>query len=323
MHSKRARIAFLIFQSTLSFCAWAQDPHFSQFYANPLYTNPAAAGVTYSDGGGRVGINYRNQWKGLYSTFIGSWDQEFKKLKGGIGIMIMDDHSGDNLILNKSVSAIYSFKHTINKKLNLHYGLQTEWSQKTIDWNRLRYEDQIDPTGGFINPTTEPLINKPKNTLNFSLGVLANHKHFFGGLAVHNLTEPNVSLLSAKSIWPRRFTVHGGYNFEFESAADWQLSPQILLMQQSKYKQMNVGALASYKWLTFGTFYRHSLGYFSGPTDLIGVLGVKVKKWRLAYSYDRVVSGASNYLSHSHELSISFAYCNKKVSKETHKGMMW
>ncbi|MFM8742085.1 MAG: type IX secretion system membrane protein PorP/SprF, partial [Cytophagales bacterium] len=34
----------------------AQDPQFSQFYAAPLYLNPAFAGSTNQN---RVGINYR------------------------------------------------------------------------------------------------------------------------------------------------------------------------------------------------------------------------------------------------------------------------
>ena len=39
--------------------AAAQDPAFSQFYANPLYMNPAMAGV---EGPAKVYLGYRNQW---------------------------------------------------------------------------------------------------------------------------------------------------------------------------------------------------------------------------------------------------------------------
>ncbi len=314
---------FLLIVLLITFPAYAQDAHFTQFYANPMYTNPATAGVTYADGGGRVGLNYRNQWKGLYSTITGSWDQEFKKIKGGVGLLFLNDQLNNGLISTTSISAIYSFKHKINEKWKLNYGLQTEWCRKYLDWSRLRFEDQIDPTGGFINPTNEHFIPVLKNTLNFSLGILANHEHFFSGLAVHNITQPNVGLQSDKSLWLRRYTVHGGYTIEFKNTKHWQLSPQILLMQQGKVQQMNVGVLANYRWISFGSFYRHGFGNISGPTDLIGVLRVKVKKWRLGYSYDRVISDASNYLVRSHELSLSFAYCNKKVSKEMHQGLMW
>ncbi|MEY3270304.1 MAG: hypothetical protein RIS89_402, partial [Bacteroidota bacterium] len=40
----------------------AQDPTFTQFYANPVYMNPALAG---SSGCPRVALNYRNEWPQL------------------------------------------------------------------------------------------------------------------------------------------------------------------------------------------------------------------------------------------------------------------
>ncbi|MEJ0030308.1 MAG: type IX secretion system membrane protein PorP/SprF [Bacteroidota bacterium] len=46
--------------------ASAQDAQFSQFYAAPLYLNPAFAGSTNQ---GRVGMNYRNQWPGIDANF--------------------------------------------------------------------------------------------------------------------------------------------------------------------------------------------------------------------------------------------------------------
>ena len=53
----------------------AQDPQFSQFYANPLFLNPALAGFIDC---GRVNLNYRNQWPSLanaYITYSASYDQ--------------------------------------------------------------------------------------------------------------------------------------------------------------------------------------------------------------------------------------------------------
>jgi hypothetical protein len=44
----------------------AQDPQYSQFYAAPLYLNPAFAGAT---GQNRIGINYRNQWPAIDANF--------------------------------------------------------------------------------------------------------------------------------------------------------------------------------------------------------------------------------------------------------------
>ena len=56
-----------------------QDPEFSQFFANPLYLNPAFAGTTELP---RTVLNYRNQWpqKGAtFTTYALSFDQISKK----------------------------------------------------------------------------------------------------------------------------------------------------------------------------------------------------------------------------------------------------
>ena len=57
-------IAVAIFMSNIT---KAQDPAFSQFYANPLYLNPAFAGSNECP---RANLNYRDQWPGIGRTYI-------------------------------------------------------------------------------------------------------------------------------------------------------------------------------------------------------------------------------------------------------------
>ena len=67
----------------------AQDPAFSQFYANPLYLNPAFAGAA-PKGAPRTNLNYRDQWPGIGRTFITtsvSYDKHVDKVGGGLGLM--------------------------------------------------------------------------------------------------------------------------------------------------------------------------------------------------------------------------------------------
>src|SRR6185369_4935517 len=69
----------------------AQDPQFSQFYAAPLYLNPAFAGAT---GQARVGANYRNQWPAIDANFttisaFGDFYHENKNV--GLGAIITRD----------------------------------------------------------------------------------------------------------------------------------------------------------------------------------------------------------------------------------------
>jgi hypothetical protein len=72
------------------FCAGklhAQDPTFTQFYANPIYLNPAFAG---SNGCPRYNVNFRNEWPSLTNNYItssASYDQYFKNISGGFGVL--------------------------------------------------------------------------------------------------------------------------------------------------------------------------------------------------------------------------------------------
>ena len=75
----------------------AQDPAFSQFYANPLYLNPAFSGSA-PKGAPRGNLNYRDQWPGIGRTYVTtavSYDQYVDKVGGGLGVKFVNDRSGD------------------------------------------------------------------------------------------------------------------------------------------------------------------------------------------------------------------------------------
>ena len=48
----------------------AQEVEMSQYWATPLYVNPAMAGISY---GPRASVSYRNQWAGLGDGFNGGF----------------------------------------------------------------------------------------------------------------------------------------------------------------------------------------------------------------------------------------------------------
>ncbi|EMR01654.1 type IX secretion system membrane protein PorP/SprF [Cesiribacter andamanensis] len=56
-------LGLLLLTSTPLF---AQDPQFSQYYANPLYLNPALTG---NGSAGRVGVNFRQQWPSIDALY--------------------------------------------------------------------------------------------------------------------------------------------------------------------------------------------------------------------------------------------------------------
>jgi len=73
---------------SISLSVTGQDPQFSQFYAAPLYLNPAFAGATNQN---RVGLNYRNQWPAIdanFNTFSAFADFYIESKNSGVGILV-------------------------------------------------------------------------------------------------------------------------------------------------------------------------------------------------------------------------------------------
>ena len=60
--------------------AQAQDPEFTQYFANPLYLNPAFAGTARCP---RMTMSYRNQWPAMSGSFVttsAAYDQQVETL---------------------------------------------------------------------------------------------------------------------------------------------------------------------------------------------------------------------------------------------------
>jgi type IX secretion system PorP/SprF family membrane protein len=313
---KNTKAAFLLFlgMCTAGFVQ-AQDPELTQFYAAPVYTNPALAGTGQCDGGGRVGLNYRNQWPSLPGTFVttaASYDQHFDKIGGGIGILFMDDKAGEGLLKSTTVSAIYSYQLAVNRRLAIRFGIEGIYGQRSIDWRKLRFEDQIDPTQGFTKATAEQFDNDVVGYANFAAGAVAYTERFYGGFAVHNLIEPNQSFFNNPNApIPRRYTAHGGVVIPLDGrkVPESTLSPNVLFMMQSKFTQMNIGFYYNKGPLVMGAWFRQTFGEFGNSDALMALVGFRKDKFKFGYSYDFTVSDARTAAPGSHEVSAAIEWC--------------
>ena len=105
---------------------YSQDPEFTQFYANPLYLNPAFAGTAKCP---RVCLNYRNQWPAISGTFVtysASYDQHIDGISGGLGLLVTKDEAGLATLNTTNVSAIYSYQLHITREFSMKFGFQAD-----------------------------------------------------------------------------------------------------------------------------------------------------------------------------------------------------
>jgi len=185
------RLIVLVITGVSAFQAWAQDPHFSQFYANPIYLNPAFAGVAQCP---TVHANYRNQYPGMgvYQTYSTSIDQYVDELNGGLGLIILQDESANRTLRLTEASLVYSYHLKVNRKFSVLTGFQGTFRQRALDWGNLTFPDQIDPFYGFVKPTNEIAPNQTNTSnVDLSIGMVGFTENFYFGASAHHLTQPD------------------------------------------------------------------------------------------------------------------------------------
>ena len=290
--------------------ACAQDPGFTQFYANPLYLNPAFAGTARCP---RLVMNYRNQWPALSGTFVttsASYDQHVESLYGGLGILVTNDRAGEGTLTTSSVSGIYSYQLTVSRSFSLKAGFQATYFQKSLDWNKLTFGDQIDPRNGFIYNTNDQPRGGSRSNVDFSAGLLGFSKQFFIGAAVHHITEPNESLINGESPLPMKITGHAGAVIPLTNSRysenDASISPNIMFQQQGNFQQLNMGLYVSKGPIVAGVWYRNK-------DSFITLIGFQTNVFKFGYSYDVTVSKLTNATAGSHEVSFTLQFpCRKR-----------
>ena len=301
---KKGLIIFCAIMGLLRFEAYSQDPQFTQFYSNPIYLNPAFAG---SNGCPRFSLNYRNQWPSLtgnYVTYSASYDQYFKNISGGIGVIGMHDQQGQGTIFTSMIGLVYSYHLKVNRKFKMQFGARASMFNKFIDWDKLTFGDMIDPRKGFIYQTGDVPRGGSRYFFDASAGFVGYSKHFFFGGAVHHLNRPNESVIEGESNLPMRFTGHMGAEIPLGRKSQYNNStsimPNIIYQYQNGFQEINIGTYIKYGAFTFGAWYRNRDAF-------ILTIGLRTKQFKIGYSYDVTVSKLNNGVSGgSHEVSLGF-----------------
>lgn len=303
-------IVVIIFVGGVSHKAYAQDPEFTQFYANPLYLNPAFAGTAKCP---RVVLNFRDQWPGLSGTFIttsASYDQHIPSLSGGLGLLVTNDRAGLGTLNTTTVSGMYSYQLKVSRTFSIRVGLQATYFQKSLDWNKLTFGDQIDPRRGFVYQTGDTPRGGSVSNVDFSGGILGFSEMYFFGVAVNHITEPNESLITEKSPLPMKITAHAGATIPLTnsrySSDDATISPNILYQRQEEFQQLNLGIYVTKGPIVGGLWYRNKDAF-------IVLIGLQSDRFKLGYSYDVTISKLTNKSAGSHELSFTLNFdCKPK-----------
>jgi type IX secretion system PorP/SprF family membrane protein len=312
----------------------AQDTQYSQFYAAPIYLNPAFTGAAETT---RIGLNYRNQWPGLnqkllsYSAFI---DHYFQNKNSGIGLIINRSEQSNAALHSTEIGASYAYRLRIGQNSFLRMGGQASYSLREGYLGDLIFGSQIDPISGAVSDFSgENLYSDPKiQFMDYGFGILYYNSNAWIGVSGHHLTAPNLSYLEDyDQLLPRKFSVHGGLRWDIES-----LSPSFFSNQnpstralifafnyknQRPFSQLDLGIQADFKPLFLGVWYRGiPLGGIEAVRQdaVIGLVGFSLDAGiDIGYSYDFTISSLTNAQSSgAHEISLRFSLGSKQFKSQ-------
>jgi type IX secretion system PorP/SprF family membrane protein len=327
--------------------AWdvkAQDPHFSQFFANPLYLNPAYSGSIVCP---RIVANFRHQWPvgTKYTTYSASYDQHFEALSGGVGVLFLGDRAGAGTLTTNAISLIYAFKADLTRKVAMRIGLQATLQQKSIDYNKATFGDMIDPKAGFVKPTMENLDTYTKILADFSTGIIFYSDKYYGGVAVHHFTQPKESFYDnddRTARLPMKISANFGAVFDVKkqyrrekNMGDMSISPNVIFQYQNRfvkdtvsesYSYINIGLYYTVYPMVLGLWYRNGLlregQYTNRPDAFVILAGIEYDFLRIGYSYDFTLPDNKTKRMRtggSHEISAQFHLpCPQKTRRVRH-----
>jgi type IX secretion system PorP/SprF family membrane protein len=307
----------------------AQDPQFSQFYAAPLYLNPALTGAT---GQARAGINYRNQWPAIdanFTTMSAYFDYFIEDKSSGVGIILNRDVEGLAGLRSLSLGLQYSYELYITKNLGFRPGVQVALFNRDINFNKLTFGDQIDPTTGeFVNPNTAEQFstNFSKTFVDLSLGGVFFTKVAYLGIAAFHLTQPNQSIIDENSPLPVKLSIHGGFKFYmrpgavgsgiYTREAERSIGPAFQYRHQGEFDQMDLGLYYTAEPLVLGVWYRgvpfkpvNGYGNNESIVLLLGFTRIGAKEaLNIGYSFDYTISKLTASSGGAHEFSLTYTW---------------
>lgn len=322
---QRGSLLFLFF---LALQLPAQDPVFSQFYADPLGLNPALTGVTDAP---HLALNYRNQWTNwnggtAYLTYGAAYDQFVGGLNSGFGLSFLADDQGTGLVKTTRVTGKYAYRVRVRRDFFLQFGVEAGMGQVAYDWDRLIFLDQIDPRNGptDVNGNLLPTAEQRPEQLQLSYfdvgtGLLAYLPKGYVGITLRHLNQPAQEILGKNSNLieglPVFFSAHAAWYISASKGNKARehafLSPSLLFVKQGAQGQVTAGFYAGFSNFFAGLWYRHA---FNNPDAVILSAGMRKGAFKFGYSIDLTISQLADYKPGMvHEFSMGIYLADSKA----------
>jgi len=343
----KRRFTIIITSLLAAALANGQDPNFSQYEVIKHYYNPAFTGDAKNI---RAGIAYRNLWPnvpglkfpGPLSTYMGYVDIQLRNqpIVGGVGAFVLQDFEGEGYLRHTSGGLLYSY-HASTKSakpvFQFYSGFKISLNQLRIDWSRLEFSDQFDPTTqGIVRPSAFiPNNNGKKTFFDVDFGVAGRFRLSENitdwtnevSFSVAHLVRPDISLTEVETILPMKFSGHAISSIPVKN---FFLSPKVMAEHQEDFFVITPGITLSYvKRVTdkikkqpfyIGFYYRNGFADIGNTRSFIFNVGhngyweEKRMKYQIGFSYDATMIGLPvNKTYGAFELTTTIVFYSKKL----------
>lgn len=294
------------------------DPHFSQYYAYPMWLNPALTGVM--DGDARLTANFKDQWSAVdngYKTAGVSGDIRTSD-KVALGFNMIDQTAGGAGY--NYLAAYGSFAYQIpvsdNQYQKLNFGVQAGFINRSFDQNKLQFDNQYNSsTGGYDASmssmenftTTSAMVFDASAGVFYYDGNPDNDVNFFGGVSAAHLMPAKDPATSngLNGDLPFRYTIHGGLRIRASELVD--ITTHAVYIGQEKNQVCAAG-------MNFELRFKadHSLilgGMYRLNDAAVANLGFHMGNTIIGMSYDYTTSPLKPAVQQgTYELSISYLF---------------
>lgn len=323
---------------------WSQDPQFSQFYANPLYLNPALAGGALAP---RATVNYRNQWPSLSANFVTTSfgaDVFLPNYNSGLGVLVTMDSQGLGNLKSTDIALQYSYQIHLNDVTSLRLGIQGGFASRTLDYFGLTFGDQYDSGGLKPGGTQDPFGKGGPNVnyADFGSGLMIYSDWYWAGISAHHINRPNQAFSTIETArLPMKTSLQAGLRIPFagytylgnEIDKEKTISPAVMYRKQGKYDQLDAGLYVTLEPIVLGAWYRgipfkrykdpvtnKALNGINNHESLIFLAGFRQEKFSIGYSYDLTISTLGANSGGAHEISLSYVFEPLTPKKKRSKG---
>lgn len=306
--------------------SYGQDPQYSQFYAAPLYLNPAFTGSTQLS---RVGMNYRNQWPSIDASFVtyaAFADHFFVDVNSGVGIMVQSDRALPVGLRNQGASLFYAYQLPVTPTWTFRAGFEGGYYFRDLDYSKLLFGSQINDSGIQDVPSGEIFSTNWKvNFFDISIGGLLYSGNFWVGFSGSHLNKPNLSLLKEDGgvdHLPIKYSLHAGYRVNLRQGSkpgyfggnskSIDLYPALNYRVQGEYMQFDAGAYVEFHPVMAGIWYRgipiRQVNNIKDNESIIFSIGFSSNGLNIGYSFDYTLSQLGIESGGAHEVSVSYEF---------------